>query len=603
MSFKAPTKDYKFNLFHMGTLEQIRQSPRFSEFTDDIVEAVLEGNARLVEDVIAPLNREGDINPAQWDNGKVTATPGFQKAYDAFCEGGWQSLSHNPDFGGQGFPETITTATFENINSANLAFSLCPLLTNGVIEALSLVGSDEIKKAYLPNLIEGKWSGTMNLTEPQAGSDLALLKTKAVKQDDGSYRIKGQKIFITWGEHDLTENIIHLVLARTPDAPPGVKGISLFIVPKFMVNEDGSLGDRNDVYCGSIEHKMGIHGSPTAELLFGDDKGDVGPGAIGYLVGQENEGLAAMFIMMNGARYGVGLQGVSISERAMQQAYQYAADRLQGNSIDGSTGHDTVAINKHPDVQRMLLTMKSMVQGSRTLAYYCSSFHDLYKITEDKEEAEQYRAIQEYLVPIVKGFSTEMCNELTSLAVQIHGGMGFIEETGVAQHYRDARILAIYEGTTGIQSNDFLGRKTMRDSGAVAQWFLGEVEKTLAELHEQDDEDFEFIAKRLQRAVEDYKESVVHLLMGAHAKKINEQFYGSVSYLMLAGYAHVGWHLARSALVVKKKDLSEYKEKIELAKFYAAQILPRTHALSQAIQAGDQTAEVARNVDFSPENQ
>ena len=465
--FKAPTDDIRFVLNELADLDGVLAMPAFAEVTPDLVDAVLEENARFVEEVVAPLNRVGDTQPPTWQDGSVTTSPGFREAFRAFAEGGWQGLQHDPQWGGQGLPKLVGAPVSETINSANLAFSLCPLLTDGVIEALTQVGTPEQQALYIPPMLEGRWTGTMNLTEPQAGSDLALLTTRARPQGDGTYRLSGQKIYITYGEHDLAENIIHLVLARTPDAPKGVKGISLFIVPKFLVNEDGSPGKRNDVHCASIEHKLGIHGSPTAVLLYGSGHGEVGEGAVGYLVGEENRGLEYMFIMMNAARYAVGVQGIAVSERALQQAETYAHERLQGSPLDGSSS-GPVAIANHPDVQRMLLTMRGLTEGARALACLAAMAHDKAFHHPDESVREQNKALYEYLVPVVKGFSTEMSLEVTSLGVQVHGGMGFIEETGAAQYYRDARILPIYEGTTAIQANDFLGRKILRNGGKVA---------------------------------------------------------------------------------------------------------------------------------------
>jgi 3-(methylthio)propanoyl-CoA dehydrogenase len=378
-------------------------------------------------------------------------------------------VQHAVEFGGQGLPKLIGTPCIEMLNAANLSFALCPLLTDGAIEALMVAGTQAQQDQYVPNLISGKWTGTMNLTEPQAGSDLAMVRSRAVRQPDGTYRVTGQKIYITYGEHDMAENIVHLVLARTPEAPEGVKGISLFIVPKILVNADGSLGKRNDVWCQSIEHKLGIKASPTAVLLYGDGKGDVGvgedgkPGAIGYLIGEENRGLEYMFVMMNAARFAVGMQGVAVADRAYQKAVGYARDRVQSRDVAGSSG--PVSIIHHPDVRRMLMTQRSLTEGARALAYVAAAASDAGHYAAESEVRKTNMAVYEYLVPIVKGFSTEMSLEVTSLGVQVHGGMGFIEETGAAQYYRDARILTIYEGTTAIQANDLIGRKTVRDCG------------------------------------------------------------------------------------------------------------------------------------------
>ncbi len=582
MTFKAALEDFKFNLMDMGLLKSVQALPGFEEVTDDVVLAVLEENARFVEEQIAPLNAVGDREHAQWSNGQVKTVTGFKEAFKAYTQAGWQALQHDVNYGGQGFPKTIAAITSESLHSANLSFALCPLLTDGCVEAIYQAGSEEQKQKYIPPMLEGRWTGTMNLTEPQAGSDLALLNTKAVKQADGTYRISGQKIFITYGEHDMAENIVHLVLARTPDAPPGVKGISLFIVPKFLVNEDGSLGKRNDVWCASIEEKMGIHASPTTVLIYGDNKGEVGEGAIGYLVGEENAGLAHMFVMMNEARFNVGVQGFALSERSYQQALAYAQERVQGN-VEGSKG--AVPIIQHPDVQRMLHTMRALTQGARATALYTAMHQDLAHHHPDIEQRKQFKAIQEYLVPIVKAFSTEMAIEATSLGVQVHGGMGFIEETGAAQHFRDVRITAIYEGTTAIQANDFIGRKTLRDGGTVGKYFVAEMQKTVAELQASGNEKLGFIAQQLEQAVKAYHVSIDEVLMMAKEGAMKAAFSGSVPFLMLAGYVHAGWHLARAALVCEGKSAPFYQTKQATAIFYAAHLLPRVTALAATLKS------------------
>ena len=597
MSYRVPVEDINFNLKTMGLLEQIQNLSGFEEITDDLVDAVIEENSRLVEDEIAPLNVVGDQDHPVCTDGKVTLSKGFKEALALFSEGGWQALQHDPEFGGQGFPKLLATVLAENLNAANMAFALCPVLTDGCIEAVSQAGSEEQKQLFIPPMVEGRWTGTMNLTEPQAGSDLALLKARAVKQDDGSYRISGQKIFITWGEHDGAENIIHLVLARTPDAPAGVKGISLFVVPKFLINEDGSLGKRNDVICASLEHKLGIHGSPTAVMVFGDNKGEVGEGAIGYLIGEENDGLRHMFVMMNEARFAIGLQGTSISERATQQAWTYAQERLQGTAVEGG-GRETVSINQHPDVRRMLMTMKSLTESSRAIALYAASRADLANHHADPAERLRYQVIYEYLVPIVKGYSTEMAQEVTSLAVQVYGGMGYIEETGVAQLFRDARILPIYEGTTAIQANDIIGRKTMRDEGQVAKYFIEEMQDTVNRLSSQSNADLKYIGLRLEKAVEAYQ-SVVDFLVELGANKaMNQAFSASVPYLMLAGYTHSAWQLARQALVAARIDNVE-NDKVATALFFAAHITPRVLSLADAVMASEQCVRSFEGINFN----
>ncbi|MEO6744460.1 MAG: acyl-CoA dehydrogenase family protein, partial [Caldimonas sp.] len=452
MTYSAPVNDMLFCMTELAGLDQIAALPGFEDAGLETAQAVLEECARFNEGVLAPLNHEGDKNPSTWKDGFVTTTPGFKDAYRQFAEGGWQGLQHPPEFGGQGLPKTIGAACIEINNSANLSFALCPLLTDGAIEALLTAGSNALKQAWLPRMVSGEWTGTMNLTEPQAGSDLALVRTRAEPQGDGSYRISGTKIFITYGEHDLAGNIVHLVLARVSGAPEGVKGISLFVVPKFLLDADGSPGERNDVQCVSIEHKLGIKASPTAVLQFGDHGG-----AVGYLVGEENRGLETMFIMMNAARYAVGVQGIAVAERAYQHALAYAQERVQGRPVDGSMPAAAPIIH-HPDVKRMLLTMRSVVEGCRAAAMVAAAAHDTAHAHPDADVRRLSQTLYEYLVPLIKGFSTEMSLEVTSLGVQVHGGMGYIEETGAAQYLRDARILTIYEGTTAIQANDFVGR-------------------------------------------------------------------------------------------------------------------------------------------------
>ncbi len=475
MSYQAPIKDMLFVLNELAAIQEIAAIEGFEDYGIETAAAVLEESAKFCSEVLAPLNWEGDRFPSTFKDGAVTVSPGFKEAYDQFVQGGWQGVLHPVAYGGQGLPKIISTPCSEMLNAANLSFALCPLLTDGAIEALLTAGSDELKEKFLPNMVSGKWTGTMNLTEPQAGSDLSMVRTKAVPEGNGVYKIYGTKIYITFGEHDMAENIVHLVLARTPDAPAGVKGISLFVVPKFLVNEDGSLGPRNDAHCVSIEHKLGIKASPTAVLQFGDNSG-----ATGYLVGEENRGLEYMFIMMNAARFGVGMQGIALSDRAYQKAVSYAKDRLQSRDLSGSDS--AVAIIHHPDVKRMLTTMRAYIEGARALAYFGAGLSDLAHSSSDEKVRQHNLELYEFLVPIIKGFSTEMSIQVASLGVQVHGGMGFIEETGAAQYYRDARILSIYEGTTAIQANDFVGRKTYKDKGAVAQVFAKMIAQTESEL-------------------------------------------------------------------------------------------------------------------------
>ena len=592
MSYTAPVKDMLFDIEHLANIEQIAQIPGFEDAGLDTAQAVLEECAKFNEGVLAPLNFEGDKNPSSWKDGVVTTTPGFKDAFRQYGEGGWQGLQHPADFGGQGLPKTIGAACIEMCNSANMSFALCPLLTDGAIEALLTAGSDELKATYLEKLVTGEWTGTMNLTEPQAGSDLALVRTRAEPQPDGTYKVFGTKIYITYGEHDMAANIVHLVLARVQGAPEGVKGISLFVVPKFMVNADGSLGARNDAHCVSIEHKLGIKASPTAVLQFGDHGG-----AVGYLVGQENRGVEYMFIMMNAARYAVGVQGIAIAERAYQKAVGYAKDRVQSRPVDGSIAASAPIIH-HPDVRRMLMTMRAYTEGCRAMATVAAAAYDAAHHHPDAEARKQNAAFYEFMVPLVKGYSTEMSLEVTSLGVQVHGGMGFIEETGAAQYYRDAKILTIYEGTTAIQANDLVGRKTARDGGQTAKGIAAQIEKTEAELLANGTPAAKAVARRLAAARQAFLD-VVDFVAGGTKTSPNAVFAGSVPYLMLAGNLVAGWQLARSLLVAhdllhKGQDAAFMQAKITTAQFYAEHILVKAPGLRDSIVEGaDSVTELA----------
>ncbi len=582
MSYVAPLKDMLFNIKHLAQIDEIARLPGFEDAGYDTAQAVLEEAAKFNEQVVAPLNWDGDRNPSSWKDGVVTTTPGFKDAFRQFGEGGWQGLQHPADFGGQGLPKTIGAACIEMVNSANLSFALCPLLTDGAIEALLTAGSDELKATYLEKLVSGEWTGTMNLTEPQAGSDLALVRSRAEPQPDGSYKVFGTKIFITYGEHDMAGNIVHLVLARVTGAPEGIKGISLFVVPKFMVNKDGSLGDRNDVHCVSIEHKLGIKASPTAVLQYGDHGG-----AVGYLVGQENRGLEYMFIMMNAARYAVGMQGIAVAERAYQQAVGYARDRVQSRPVDGSLKTSAPIIH-HPDVRRMLMTMRAYIEGCRSMASVAAAAYDAAHHHPDAEVRKENQAFYEFMVPLVKGYSTEMSLEVTSLGVQVHGGMGFIEETGAAQHYRDAKILTIYEGTTAIQANDLVGRKTLRDGGQTAKAIARQIETTEAELKKNGSPDALAVAKRLTAARLAFIDVVEFM---ATQKDPNAVYAGSVPYLMLAGNLMAGWQLARALLVAQAElargeDAAFMQSKITVARFYADHLLSKAPGVRDSIVEG-----------------
>ena len=584
MSYTAPVKDMLFAIEHLANIENIAQIPGFEDAGLDTAQAVLQECAKFNEGVLAPLNWESDKNPSSFKAGVVTTAAGFKDAFRQYAEGGWQGLQHPVDFGGQGLPKTIGAACIEMSNSASLSFALCPLLTDGAIEALLTAGSDALNAIYLEKLVSGQWTGTMNLTEPQAGSDLALVRTRAEPQPDGSYRVFGTKIYITYGEHDMAENIVHLVLARVQGAPEGVKGISLFVVPKFLVNADGTLGERNDAHCVSIEHKLGIKASPTAVLQFGDHGG-----AVGYLVGEENRGLEYMFIMMNSARYAVGVQGIAIAERAYQQAVQYARDRVQSRPVDGSVA-GSAAIIHHPDVRRMLMTMRAYTEGCRAMASTAAAAYDAAHHHPDAQVRKDNATFYEFMVPLVKGFSTEMSLEVTSLGVQVHGGMGFIEETGAAQHYRDAKILTIYEGTTAIQANDLVGRKTARDGGQSARAIAAQIEKTEAELTASATPAALAVAKRLQAARQAFLDVVDFVAANAKTDP-NAVYSGSVPYLMLAGNLVAGWQMGRALLVAqtllhKGQDEAFMHAKIATAQFYAEHILVKTSSLRDSIVEG-----------------
>ncbi len=584
MSYVAPLKDMLFNLKYLADIERIAELPGFEDAGFDTAQAVLEEAAKFNEGVLAPLNWEGDKHPSSWQDGVVTAAPGFKDAFKQFAAGGWQGLQHPVDFGGQGLPKTIGAVCGEMQNSANMSFALCPLLTDGAIEALLTAGSPELNAIYLEKLVSGQWTGTMNLTEPQAGSDLAAVRSRAEPQADGSYKLFGTKVFITWGEHDMAENIVHLVLARVTGAPVGVKGISLFVVPKFMVKEDGSLGGRNDVHCVSIEHKLGIKASPTAVLQFGDHGG-----AAGYLVGQENRGLEYMFIMMNAARYGVGVQGIAIAETAYQKAVSFARERVQSRPVD-ATAPANAAIIYHPDVRRMLMTMRAVTEGCRAMASVAAAAYDAAHHHPDADARKQNQTFYEFMVPLIKGYSTEMSLEVTSLGVQVHGGMGYIEETGAAQYYRDAKILTIYEGTTAIQANDLVGRKTARDGGQAAKALAAQIEATEAMLLQSASADALAVAKRLAAARLAFVDAV-NFVADKTKTDPGAVFAGSVPYLMLSGNLMAGWQLARALLVAQEQiakgvDVAFMQAKIVTARFYADHLLTRVPGLRDAIVEG-----------------
>ncbi len=584
-NYTAPIRDMQFAMRELAMLEDVVRLPGNEEVSSDLVDAILDEAGKFAGGVLAPLNRSGDQEGARWDNGNVKTATGWKGAYRQFVDAGWNAVAGDPQYGGQGLPKLVSTAVMEMWKSANMAFSLCPMLTSGAIEALMLRGTDEQKKTFLPKMVSGEWTGTMNLTEPQAGSDLAAVRTRAEPQGDGTYKIFGQKIFITYGEHDLTDNIVHLVLARLPDAPEGVKGISLFVVPKFLVNADGSLGARNDVHCVSIEHKLGIHASPTCVLAFGD-KG----GAIGTLVGELNRGLEYMFIMMNAARFAVGMEGLALSERAYQHALAYAKDRIQGTEA-GVRGGPKVAILRHADVRRMLMSMKSQTEAMRALAYVVGAATDTAHDHPDEGTRARNQAFVDLMIPVVKGWFTENSIDIASTGVQVHGGMGFIEETGAAQHLRDARITAIYEGTTAIQANDLIGRKIARDNGVTVMGVLAQMRETETRLGNQADGAFAAMRQSLGKGIVAVEEAVAYIL-ATYDKDIKAASVGSVPFLKLLGIVAGGWLMARSALIAQEKlkagggDAAFYQAKITTARFYADHVLSQASGLSYAVTHG-----------------
>jgi acyl-CoA dehydrogenase len=578
--YKAPLRDMHFVLHELAGLAEIARLPGCEEINAELVDQILEEGAKFATGVLSPLNRPADEEGSHWDKGKVTTPKGFKEAYKQFIEGGWNALQAPAEHGGQGLPKIVSTPIVEMWKSANLSFSLVTMLTAGAAEALILRGSEVQKKQYLPRMIEGTWTGTMNLTEPQAGTDLALVRTKAVREGD-HYRVSGQKIFITYGEHDLTENIVHLVLARVEGAPEGVRGISMFIVPKFLVREDGSIGERNSVQCASIEHKLGIHASPTAVLVYDN--------AIGYLVGEENRGLEYMFIMMNLARFAVGMEGLSISERAYQQALAYARERVQSRDVAG--GGKSVTIIHHPDVRRMLMSMKSQIEAMRALAYVVAAAVDKSLRHSDKAERARNQAFVDLMIPIVKGWFTETGIEIASTGIQVHGGMGFIEETGAAQHLRDARITTIYEGTTGIQANDLIGRKIAREGGATAKEVIAAIRAVEMELGKAAGEDMAATREALSAALTAAEECVAWMVI-TYGNDIKAAHAGAVPFLKLMGIVCGGWQLARSALIAQQRlsenkgDKSFYEAKIKTARFYADHVLTQAPALRNTVVHG-----------------
>ena len=582
--YAAPLADMTFVLNELADLSSVSQLPGCEEATGDLVAAVLDEAGKFGAGVLAPLNTVGDEQGATLENGVVRTAPGFKDAYLQFVEAGWNSVPFDPDWGGQGLPWLVSTAVFEIWNSANMSFALCPMLTQGATELLAAHGSDALKGTYLEKMVSGEWPATMNLTEPQAGSDLARVRAKAVR-DGATYRISGQKIFITYGEHDYSDNIVHMVLARLPDAPEGVKGISLFLVPKFMVKDDGTPGTRNDVRCVSLEHKLGIHASPTCVMSYGDDDG-----AVGYLIGEENRGLEYMFTMMNNARLGVGLQGVAMAERAYQHARAYALERVQSRPVDGSD-NEPVAIVRHPDVKRMLMTMKALAEATRALSYYTASCLDKAKRHADPAVRRYNQALVDLLIPVVKAWSTDAGVDAASLGVQIHGGMGFIEETGAAQYYRDARIAPIYEGTNGIQAADLVGRKVAREKGLTVNSFMSLVRGFDKELATSGSDAISGIRGQLAAAT-DALEVATAWLLRTYGENVNAVAAGSVHYLKLLGIVAGGWLMARAALIAEDKlasgdgDPAFLNGKIATARFFADHFLIQGDMLASVFMRG-----------------
>jgi alkylation response protein AidB-like acyl-CoA dehydrogenase len=577
----------RFVMNELAGLDEVAALPGFEEATPDTAAAILEEAAKFASGVLDPLNRVGDREGARLvGDGTVMTPTGFKDAYAQFCELGWNGLAKSPEFGGQGMPQLVAAAVDEMFNAANMAFELCPMLTGGAIEAIELNGSEVLKNIYLPKMVAGSWTGTMNLTEPQAGSDLAAVRTKAVPQHDGSYKLYGNKIFITYGEHDYTDNIVHLVLARTPDAPPGVRGISLFVVPKFLVKPDGSLGPRNDVRCVSIEHKLGIHASPTAVLAFGDQGG-----AVGYLVGEQNRGLEYMFVMMNLARFGVGMQGVALADRAYQVAASYARERVQGRAAGVAKDVATAGIIAHPDVRRMLMTMRASAEAARAIGYVTAAALDHAHRNPDPETRKRKLAFAELMIPIVKGWSTEVAQHVAYLGVQVHGGMGFIEETGAAQFARDARITTIYEGTTGIQANDLVGRKIARDDGAALAGAIDEMRQTESGLVNAGDASLAVIGARLRVGL-DALADAARFVVARYRDDPRSVLAGSVPLLELAGVVCGGAQLGRAALIATRKlgakegDAGFLRAKIATARHFADHVLTHAPALRNTVVEG-----------------
>jgi alkylation response protein AidB-like acyl-CoA dehydrogenase len=584
--YAAPIADMYFAATRLAGFGDIAALPGGEDLSDELLASILEEGGKFAGGVLAPLNRVGDLQGSRLENGVVRTPQGWADAYRAFVAGGWNAVAFKPEFGGQGLPWLVATALLEMWHSASMAYALCPMLTQAVVEALTHHGSDDLKVRFLRKLVSGEWTGTMNLTEPQAGSDLAAIRTRAVREG-GHYRITGQKIFITYGDHELTENIVHLVLARLPDAPAGVKGISLFVVPKYLVGADGGIGERNDLRCVSLEHKMGIHASPTAVMSYGENGG-----AMGLLVGEENKGLQYMFTTMNNARLSVGLEGVAVAERALQKAASFARERVQSRDIAGQDAKP-VAIIRHPDIRRMLLTMRALTEASRALAYFAAAKLDTANRHPDPGERQKAQAIVDLLIPVVKGWGSEVGSEAASLGVQVHGGMGYIEETGAAQFMRDAKIAEIYEGTNGIQANDLIGRKLTRDGGAAAKAFIASMKSLDGEFANAG---AEYSVLRANLAIGlDALDATTDWMLEHQGGDPRDAAAGAMAYLRLWGTTAGGWLMARAALAAEadlstgKGDAKFLRAKTLSARFYGEQILPRALSLHAAATAGAAT--------------
>ncbi|WP_137156570.1 acyl-CoA dehydrogenase [Rhizobium sp. FKL33] len=587
--YKAPVGEILAALKAQG-LDMALGRGAYGELTGDVVEAIVEEAGKFASDEVAPLGEIGDKQGSRLVDGAVKTPDGWADLYTAWSAAGWNSLTAPETYGGQALPHMLLVATLEMWNGGSLAFSLCPTLTIGAIEAIEAHATDALKEKYLPKMISGEWTGSMNLTEPHSGSDLGVMRTRAERRDDGSYRIFGQKIYITYGEHDFTDNIIHLVLARLPDAPSGSRGISLFLVPKFLVHDDGSLGARNDAYCHSIEHKLGIHGSPTCTMIFGDGKFGEEKGAIGYLIGEENKGLACMFTMMNNARLAVGMQGVAVCEAATQKAIAYAKDRTQGRA-PGWAGAGMSPIIEHPDIQRMLATMKALTAGSRAIAYACAHAIDMAHVT-DGEESRHWQERANLLTPIAKSFPTDCGVEVASLGVQVHGGMGFIEETGAARLYRDVRITPIYEGTNGIQAIDLIGRKLPQSNGAHVLGFIDELAATVDQVRASNDPAFGRTADKLDAALADLREATAWLLASMGEGKMTEALAGATPYQRQFGLTLTGVYLAKAAIT--PVDDGRAETRVALARFAAENLIAETAALKDRVMHGAESLAAVR---------